>query len=501
MYYLNAEFVALHIMNLLKSLYRESLGLLTDFYQLTMSYGYYKHGMADREVVFNLFFRNNPFSGGYTVMAGLKQAMDYLNDYHFSQEDIKYLGTLRDGDGNPYFDEGFLQYLKSLKFTCSIDAMQDGSLIFPHEPILRIRGPLIQCQLLETPLLTIIGHSSLIATKASRIVTAAKGEPVMEFGLRRSHGIDGALASSLGAYIGGCHSTSNVLAGKMFGIPVAGTHSHSWVMAFSSELESFKAYAESMPGNCILLVDTYDTLSGVRNAIEVGLELRAQGKNLRAIRIDSGDLAYLSIKARELLDLAGLVDTQIVGSNDLDEYLITTLKEQKAQITMWGVGTRLVTSYDQPALGAVYKLAAIKNEKGVWEEKVKLSEQNIKINIPGVLNIRRFYQDGKMVGDMIYDERDEHDELVIIAPDDFTKRKRFSKELESEDVLKPIFEKGNQVSSYSDFKSVRTFHREQLKKLDLSSRRLVNPHVYPVGLEPKLFDRRAALILQHRDSK
>ena len=486
-------------MNNLERIYKESLGLLTDFYQLTMSYGYFKKGMAERESVFNLFFRSNPFSGGYTVMAGLSQVVDYLNNFRFSSSDIDYLATLKDTDGSYYFDETFLKYLSDMKFECTIDAQTDGSIIFPHEPVIRVRGPLIQCQILETPLLTIVGQAALIATKASRITSVTGEEPVMEFGLRRAQGIDGALTGSLSSYIGGCHSTSNVLAGKLFGIPVSGTHSHSWVMAFQSELEAFEAYADVMPGNCVLLVDTYDTLEGVKKAVKVGLDLRQNGKKLNAIRVDSGDLAYLSIEARKILDHAGLIDTKIVGSNDLDEYLISTLKGQGAKISMWGVGTKLITSFDQPALGQVYKMTAIQNKAGEWENRIKLSEQNIKINMPGILNVRRFFVKGKMAGDMIFDERDKMDDYRIIAPDDFTKRKKFEMDTEYKDLLEPVFDKGNQIYDVPSFDESRRYHLNQRNLLDASSRRLVNPHVYPVGLEPKLFERRANLILKIRN--
>ena len=486
-------------MNNLERIYKESLGLLTDFYQLTMSYGYFKKGMAERESVFNLFFRSNPFSGGYTVMAGLSQVIDYLNNFRYSVSDIDYLATLKDTDGSYYFDETFLKYLSDMKFECTIDAQPDGSIIFPHEPVIRVRGPLIQCQILETPLLTIVGQAALIATKASRITSVTGEEPVMEFGLRRAQGIDGALTGSLSSYIGGCHSTSNVLAGKLFGIPVSGTHSHSWVMAFQSELEAFEAYADVMPGNCVLLVDTYDTLEGVKKAVKVGLDLKKNGKKLKAIRVDSGDLAYLSIEARKILDEAGLSETKIVGSNDLDEYLISTLKDQGAKITMWGVGTKLITSFDQPALGQVYKMTAIQNKDGEWENRIKLSEQNIKINMPGILNVRRFFVNGKMAGDMIFDERDKMDDYRIIAPDDFTKRKKFEMDTEYKDLLEPVFDKGNQIYDVPSFDESRRYHLNQRNLLDASSRRLVNPHVYPVGLEPKLFERRADLILKLRN--
>src|SRR5690606_21660222 len=294
-------------------------------------------------------------------------------------------------DGSPVFDADFLDYLQKLEFSCDIDAVEEGTVVFPNSPLVRVRGPLIQCQLLETPLLNIINFQTLIATKAARINVAAQGEPVLEFGLRRAQGIDGALAASRAAYIGGCTSTSNVMAGKLFGIPVSGTHAHSWIMSFETEIEAFEAYADAFPDQCIFLVDTYDTLNGVKNAIKVGEILRSKGKQMIGIRIDSGDLAYFSTKARQMLDEAGFPDAKIVASNDLDEHIIASLKSQDAAINIWGVGTKLVTAYDQPALGAVYKLSAIRNEQGEWEPKVKVSQQSLKINIPGIHNTKRYY--------------------------------------------------------------------------------------------------------------
>src|SRR5262245_41824340 len=353
-------------MNSLSSLYRPSLALLTDLYQVTMAYAYWKTGSYRKEAVFHLYFRNNPFGGGFTIACGLARAKEFLTEFHFSSEDLTYLRTLTGQDGAPLFDDGFLDYLRELKLDCEIDAVDEGRIVFPSAPLVRVRGPIIAAQLLETPLLHLINFETLLA---------AKGDPVMEFGLRRAQGIDGALAASRAAYIGGCSATSNVLAGRLFGIPVRGTHSHSWVMAFSSELESFEKYAEASPGNCVFLVDTFHSLDGVAHAIEVGKTLKARDHKLGGIRLDSGDLAYLSIEARRMLDDAGFQDAAIVASNELDENIIGSLREQGARINVWGVGTRLITGHDQAAMGCVYKLAAIKDPGGAWTPRMKLSEQ------------------------------------------------------------------------------------------------------------------------------
>src|SRR5690554_5815077 len=357
-------------MKITKDLYKGSLTLLTDFYQLTMAYAYWKAGKAEQEAVFNLFFRKNPFDSGFAIAAGMEYVMDYCESFSFEKQDLDYLREMKAKDGSPMFESAFIRYLEEMKFSCDIDAVEEGEVVFPHMPLVRVKGPLIQCQLLETPLLNLINFQTLVATKAARITLAAKGDPVMEFGLRRAQGIDGALAASRASYIGGCSSTSNVMAGKLFGIPVSGTHAHSWIMSFDQELEAFRAYAESFPDNCFLLVDTYDTLNGVKNAIQVGKELRERGKELGGVRIDSGDLAYFSNAARKILDEAGFPKAKIIASNDLDEHILTSLKLQEASIDIWGIGTKLVTAYDQPALGAVYKLSAMKNKEGEWEPKI-----------------------------------------------------------------------------------------------------------------------------------
>lgn len=486
-------------MKITENLYRGSLSLLTDFYQLTMAYGYWKSGKAEQEAVFNLFFRKHPFQGGFTVAAGLEYLIDFCQNFTYQKEDLDYLAEMKSKDGTPVFATKFLDYLGKMRFSCDIEGVEEGTVVFPNTPLIRVKGPLIQCQLLETPFLNIINFQTLIATKAARINLAAQGQPILEFGLRRAQGIDGALAASRAAYIGGCSSTSNVLAGKLFGIPVSGTHAHSWIMSFETELEAFEAYAAAFPDNCLFLVDTYDTLNGVKNAIKVGKILRSKGKSMIGIRIDSGDLAYFSSKARELLDEAGFFDAKIVASNDLDEYLISSLKTQEASIDVWGIGTKLVTAFDQPALGAVYKLAAIKLENGKWEPKVKVSRQTIKINIPGVHNIKRYFSNEKAVADMIYLEGQEISPkgVIIIDPADATHRKRLMPMYYKEQILlKTIFRRGELVYLGSSLEEIRNRVKDQLSTFDKTHKRLVNPHIYPVGLEENLHQLRMELVLK-----
>lgn len=484
-----------------KTLYGQSLALLTDQYQLTMSYGYWKSGLANKEAVFHLFFRRPPFQGGFTIAAGLENVVHYLNDFHFDQTDLDYLATLQNVENQALYSDEFLQYLSKLRFTGNIDAMPEGTVVFPYEPLLRIQGPLIECQLLETPFLNLINFSSLIATKASRMCIASKGEPILEFGLRRAQGIDGALTASRAAYIGGASSTSNLLAGKIYGIPVQGTHSHSWVMVFDDELEAFQAYARAMPSNSLFLVDTYDTIEGVKKAIEVGHWLKSQGKKLLGIRLDSGDLAYLSIQAREMLDFAGFPDAQIVASNELDEVLISELKRQGAQINVWGVGTHLVTSKDQPALDGVYKLSAIRDPGQEWKYKLKLSEQMIKVSNPGILQVRRFSSTHGYQGDAIYDlklSEIEQANCTIIDPLDVTKQKIFKKELPYEDLLIPIFREGKLVYQLPKLDQIRQKTLNALQNFPVGLKRFLNPHLYIVGLEKSLYDFKINLINQIR---
>ncbi|MGZ5545243.1 MAG: nicotinate phosphoribosyltransferase, partial [Limisphaerales bacterium] len=414
--------------------------LLTDLYQITMAYGYWKAGKTNQEAVFHLLFRKQPFDGGFTLSAGLAQCIDYLQGFQFDESDLAYLATLKGNNDSNLFEPAFLDYLRTLKLTLDVDAIPEGTVVFPHEPLIRVRGSILQAQLIETALLNQINFQSLIATKAARVCLAAQDDPVVEFGLRRAQGVDGAMTASRAAYIGGCAGTSNLLAGKEFGIPVKGTHAHSWVMSFDSELDAFETYADALPNNCVFLVDTYDSLNGVRHAVEVGQRLQKRGHKLAGIRLDSGDLAYLSIEARKILNAGGFKDAAILASNDLNEHLIASLKQQGAKINMWGVGTKLVTAYEQPALGGVYKLAAVRNPNGVWDYKVKLSEQTAKSTNPGILQVRRFKTETEFIGDAIYDDtHDLPDSFTIVDPTDVARRKHFAANTACEDILVPVF--------------------------------------------------------------
>ena len=484
---------------MINNIYKTSLSLLTDLYQITMSYGYWKKGIHDKEASFNVFFRKNPFNSGYAVCCGLEYIIDYLNSYKFSNSDIDYLSSLKSDSGTKLFEKKFLDFLREFKFTCDVDAIEEGRIIFPNEPILRVSGPIYQCQLIESALINIFNFQTLISTKASRMFYASNGEPILEFGLRRAQGIDGSLSASRASYIGGCSKTSNVLAGKIFNIPVSGTHSHSWVLAFDSEISAFQNYAQVMPDNCVLLVDTYETMKGVKNAIIVAKELEKRNKKLFGIRIDSGDLAYLSKKARKLLDKENLEYVKIIASNDLDEFILESLKHQKAKISVWGIGTKLITAFDNPSLGAVYKLSALKNDRGKWEKKLKLSEQKIKINNPGVHQVRRFIKDGMFNGDMIYDTSSSIIKEKMIDPNDSTKFKKFKEESDYEELLKKIFKKGNLVYKSPKIDQIKKRLHIDLERLDNSHKRLDNPHVYPVGLEESLFIERKKMILSLRD--
>ncbi len=486
-------------MNHISQLYRSSLALLTDLYQLTMAYGYWKSGVAVNEAVFHLAFRNNPFKSGFSVACGLHTVMELLETFCFQEEDRQYLAGLKGNDGQPIFEEAFLSYLGQMKLTCDIDAIPEGTVVFAHEPLLRVRGPLVQCQILETILLNCINFETLIATKAARVCMAARGEPVLEFGLRRAQGIDGALTASRAAYVGGCAATSNVLAGKLFGIPVRGTHAHSWIMCFDSELDAFETYAEAMPNNCLLLVDTYDTLEGVGHAVEIGRRLRDRGHELAGIRLDSGDLAGLSVQARKILDQAGFHDAVIVASNDLDEHLISRLKEQGAAIGVWGVGTKLATAYDQPALGGVYKLSAVRRPGASWSYKVKLSEEPEKVSIPGILQVRRFYSDGEPVADVIHDiVKDTSQGCLMVDLTDVAGEKRPLFGKESEELLVPVLRQGKRVYNMPGISEVRQRTQEQLGRFQDNVKRLVDPFRYPVGLEQDLYEIKAKLVSEAR---
>ena len=486
---------------MLGRIYETSLALHTDLYQLTMAYGYWKSEVDGDEAIFHLFFRENPFKGGFTVACGLEPVIDYVNGFRFDDSDLAYLAELEGNDQRPLFEEEFLEYLREMRLTATIDAIPEGTVVFPHEPLVRVRGPITQCQILETPLLNIINFQTLIATKAARMVLATAGEPILEFGLRRAQGIDGALAASRAAHVGGCVATSNVLAGKLFGIPVKGTHAHSWVMSFDEELQAFEAYARAMPNNCVFLVDTYDTLEGVRKAVEVGRWLRERGHEMVGVRLDSGDLAYLSIQAREILDDGGFPEAAIVASNDLDEHVIGSLKAEGATIAVWGVGTRLATAYDQPALGGVYKLAAIRPGGGEWRYRVKLSEQAIKVSNPGMLQVRRFSRNGEFIGDVIYNELDgaPDGDLTMVDPMDMTRRKTLPGGTDHEDLLESVFREGERVYESPTLETIRARLDLQLGAFHGGIKRFVNPHQYPVGLERSLHELKTRLILEARE--
>ncbi|WBA40761.1 nicotinate phosphoribosyltransferase [Hymenobacter canadensis] len=485
----------------LSGLYSPSLSLLTDLYQVTMAYGYWQQGLQDREAVFHLYFRKAPFQGGYAVAAGLAYAVDYLQNLRFSEDDLAYLGSLKSSKGAAMFPAEFLQYLRELKFTCDVDAIAEGTVVFGNEPLIRVQGPLLQAQLVETALLTLVNFQTLIATKASRIREAAGSDTVLEFGLRRAQGVDGGLGASRAAYLGGADATSNVLAGQRFGIPVKGTHAHSWVMAFEDEETAFAAYAKAFPDDSVFLVDTYDTLEGVRHAIKVAREMRAQGHELGGIRLDSGDLAYLSREARALLNEAGFESVRIVASNDLEENLITSLKQQGAKIDTWGIGTQLVTAYDQPALGGVYKLAALrKPDDSGWDFTIKLSEQLAKTSIPGILQVRRYETDkGQPRADMLYNVAETlPEQLTLVDPLDATRRRAVRPEAPFRELLEPIFRRGELVHTLPTLPESRAHAHREVLSLDPSIRRFLNPHTYPVGLEESLNTFRTKLILEKR---
>jgi nicotinate phosphoribosyltransferase len=488
-------------MSAIRDLYRPSLATLTDLYELTMAAGYRISGLADRKAVFTLSFRSLPFGGGYAVAAGLDDALEVLEHYRFQPEDIDHLASLRGARGKPLFGPDFLGMLTSLRFEGDVDAIAEGTVVFSNEPLVRVSGPLLQAQLVESMLLTIVGFQTLVATKAARVVEAAAGGAILEFGLRRAQGPDGAVSAARGAYIGGVAATSNVLAGRLHGIPVRGTHAHSWVQVFGDEQQAFDAYADAQPDNVTLLVDTYDSLAGVGRAIETGRRLRAQDRTLDAIRLDSGDLAYLSIEARRMLDEAGFTETKIVASNDLDEHTIESLREQGARVDIWGVGTKLDTAFDQPALGCVYKLTAVQEPNGAWRFPVKVSEQTAKISTPGILGVRRFVDvEGRFRADMIYDEGlpPEGPGGVIVDPADVLHMRSIDPAWAAHELVDPVMRAGRRVAPSPSLDQIRDRAREQLAALHPAIRRLLNPHVYPVGLERRLHDRRTQLILERR---
>lgn len=469
--------------------------LLTDLYQITMAQGYWECGKLEEQGCFHIFFREPPFKGGFAIASGMDHIAEVVENFCITDENIEYLASLDAPGGGKLFKPEFLEYLRTMELDVDIDAVREGTVVFPNDPIVRVIGPILQCQLLETQLLNCVNFETLAATKAARICTVAK-TPVAEFGLRRAQGESGGLRASRACIVGGCASTSNVLAGRMFNLPVSGTHAHAWVMAFDDELEAFRAYAKCFPTNCVLLVDTYDIMQGLKNAITVGLEMKARGEHLTGVRIDSGDLAWHAKLARRMLDEAGLTDTGVCLSNDLDEFSIKSILDSGAQVASWGVGTKMVTAYDQPALGGVYKLAAKRMGKtGAWEPCMKVTGQSSKQTVPGVLDIRRYFHDsGKLAGDMVFDTTYDIDRERIIDPVDELRQKDLSGK-RFITLLEPLAREGKVVldPKYRDALIARDHCREQLELLDESQKRIVNPHSYPVGLEYALFYRRHEL--------
>ena len=474
--------------------YGQSLALLTDLYQLTMACGYWREGIADREAVFHHYFRRAPFDGAFAVAAGLRTALQWLGELRFKNDDLEYLAGLGGAGGRSLFEPDFLDYLADFAFRGDMDAVAEGTVVFAQEPLARVRGPLLHCQLVETALLNIVNFQTLVATKAARVCQAAGDSPVLEFGLRRAPGIDGGLSASRAAYIGGCAATSNVLAGKLCGIPVRGTHSHSWVLAFDSELDAFDSFARTMPHNCVLLVDTFDTLRGVEKAIEVGLRLREQGFRLAGIRLDSGDLAALSARARKLLDAAGLETTPIVASSDLDEYAIEALRQTGAQVGVWGVGTSIAAAKGESALGGVYKLSLLKDASGNWQYKVKRSEDLLKASTPGMLQVRRYVDECGRLTDMIYDELDSpHGCWSGCSLPDGRGTTLIDPDAACEDLLRPVMRDGQRVGGSEDLGAARQRCKRQLAALPGETLKTGYQEPTPVFMEHGLFSRRQRL--------
>ena len=477
---------------------QRNLTLLTDLYELTMMQGYFKEKDANETVIFDAFYRTNPGGNGYAICAGLEQVIEYIKDLHFEEDDVDYLRS------TGLFGEDFLEYLRHFKFSGDIYAIPEGTVVFPREPLVKVIAPIMEAQLVETALLNIINHQSLIATKAARVVYAAGGDGVMEFGLRRAQGPDAGIYGARAAMIAGCIGTSNVLCGKMFNVPVKGTHAHSWIMSFPDELTAFRTYARLYPSACILLVDTYDTLkSGVPNAIKVFQEMKEAGIPLTfyGIRLDSGDLAYLSKKAKKMLDDAGFPDAVISASNDLDESLINSLKIQGAAINSWGVGTNLITSKDCPSFGGVYKLAAILDKKsGKFVPKIKLSENAEKITNPGNKGIKRIYsrETGKIIADLICLEGEKYDEnnsLLLFDPIETWKKTHLAPNTyHLRDLMVLVFKDGECVYESPAVMDIQVYCKKELDTLWDESRRLVNPHEVHVDLSNELWHMKNQLL-------
>lgn len=476
----------------------ENYTLLTDFYELTMSQTYFNAGLKDHIASFDLYYRRVPEAGGYVIAAGLESVIDYLKNLYFSEEDLNYLRSLNT------FSEAFLDYLRNFKFTCDVYSVPEGTPVFPNEPILKVRGPIIEAQIIETMLLLCINHQSLIATKASRVHHAARGKAVLEFGARRAQGTVASILGARAAYIGGIDASSCTLAGRYYQVPLSGTMAHAFVQTFEDEFEAFKTYAETYPENTVLLVDTYNTLqTGVPNAIRVAKEvLEPKGYRLKGIRIDSGDLAYLSQKAREQLDQAGLFDCQIVVSNSLDEYIMSNLFIQGAKIDAFGVGERLITSRAEPVLGGVYKLVAVGKDEQSLEARIKLSDNVEKITNPGDKQLVRFYgkEDGMALADLIMlagEALPQGEPYEIFHPIHTWKRKELQN-YEVKSLLKPIFIKGECVYQSPSLEDIRAYSQKEKMRLWASHRRFENPETYIVDLSQKLWDIKTELLHKAR---
>ena len=476
-------------------LQERNLTMLTDFYEITMANGYFKNGVGDRITQFDMFFRDVPDKGGFAVMAGVEQLADYLRNLKFTDDDLNYLA----GKG---FDKAFLDYLRDFDFCCDIWCVPEGTPIFPYEPIVTVRGPAIQAQFIETMILITINHQSLVATKANRIVRAAQGRPVMEFGSRRSQGYDGAIYGARAAYIGGCSGTACTISDREFGVKALGTMAHSWVQLFDSELDAFCAYAREYPDSCTLLVDTYNVLkSGIPNAIEAfRREVLPRGFRPKGIRIDSGDIAYLSRKARKMLDEAGFPDCAIVASNSLDEYIIRDMIQQGAKIDSFGVGARLITASSNPVFGGVYKLCAVENGNGEFVPKIKVSENVAKVTIPGAKKLWRLYDNetGKAIADLITceDEVVDDSQPYELFDRDFTWKRKVVENYTARELLQPLFVKGKCVYEYPHIEKIKAYCKEQIDTLWDEVLRFENPHNYYVDLSQKLWDLKSDMLKQ-----
>lgn len=481
----------------MRNLKEENLTLLCDFYEFAMANGYFEAGMGEKIVYFDMFYRTVPDNASYSITAGLEQVIDYIENLHFSDEDIDFLRTKK------IFHEDFLEYLRNFKFECDVWALREGTVVFPQEPIIIVKGPIMQAQMLETMILLTINHQSMVATKANRIVTAAKGRPVVEFGSRRAQGYTGANLGARASYIGGCAGTANTLAEKLYGVPALGTMAHSWVQLFGSEYEAFKTYAQVYPNNCLLLVDTYDTLKeGIPNAIRVwNEELVPKGIRPKGIRIDSGDIAYLSKKARVMLDEAGFSDAIIMASNSLDEWTIESILTQGAKLDSFGVGERLITSKSSPVFGGVYKLVAYE-ENGEIVPTIKISENVAKITTPGFKSLYRIYDKSTMKAEadvvcLNSEKLDELDELEIFHQIYTWKRKKFTNFV-AKNLMVKVFEKGKLVYDMPTLEEIKDYAQKELASLWDEVKRLENPHEYIVDLSQDLWDIKDRLLKEHR---